>query len=424
MNKHPQIIIAIIIILLLIVCNYLKPIKMKYFDQKISQQDPILENILLDNNYNKENKSVLRQKLKNIDVDNIDLVLANLRNLNNFENRDNTKELVNEKRNSIFNDATLKPTILTLSNENKIIKKYRLWKLFSENLPKKDLNNILPPTYNLLSSEDIQKINEISNYENNPEFVLKSENSRINSTYVSNNDMSDFIRQINNRNKYYTRQFSERIENYQRLNSIRYTIAQRFINNQLLINNHHFKVKCYLLITRYNQETNGYLYKNGHIYYAKERFNPLQINRFNTIASRKNMFYNRSKEDVQSIYRDMPRSILQWKEYLEKNNIDFNKPLDNLVELTKVICHLCALNLGNSLISVDNESFGLYELDVFFKDDYKPLILKISNVKPLDDPTPIERKIRKNVWNDTLEKNNLIPDKDGLNGMKLIYSSS
>ena len=89
---------------------------MKYFDQKISQQDPILENILLDNNYNKENKSVLRQKLKNIDVDNIDLVLANLRNLNNFENRDNTKELVNEKRNAIFNDATLKPTILTLSN--------------------------------------------------------------------------------------------------------------------------------------------------------------------------------------------------------------------------------------------------------------------------------------------------------------------
>ena len=82
------------------------------------------------------------------------------------------------------------------------------------------------------------------------------------------------------------------------------------------------------------------------------------------------------------------------------------------------------MNLGNSLISVDNESFGLYELDVFFKDDYKPLILKISNVKPLDDPTPIERKIRKNVWNDTLEKNNLIPDKDGLNGMKLIYSSS
>ena len=122
--------------------------------------------------------------------------------------------------------------------------------------------------------------------------------------------MSDFIRQINNRNKYYTRQFSERIENYQRLNSIRYTIAQRFINNQLLINNHHFKVKCYLLITRYNQETNGYLYKNGHIYYAKERFNPLQINRFNTIASRNNMFYNRSKEDVQSIKALANRSLV------------------------------------------------------------------------------------------------------------------
>ena len=66
MNKHPQIIIAIIIILLLIACNYLKPIRMKYFDQKISKQDPILENILLDNNYNKENKSVLRQKLKTV----------------------------------------------------------------------------------------------------------------------------------------------------------------------------------------------------------------------------------------------------------------------------------------------------------------------------------------------------------------------
>jgi hypothetical protein len=236
--------------------------------------------------------------------------------------------------------------------------------------------------------------------------------------------MSDFISQINNRNKFYIRQFSERINNYQLLNSLRYTIAQKFVSNQLTINKHLFKVKCYLLITRYNQETNGYLYKNGHIYYAKEKFNPLQINTSNTIASRKNMNFNRSKEQVKSIYRNMPKSIIQWKEYLEKNNMDFNLPLNNLVELNKVICHVCALNLGNSLISIDNESFGLYEVDVFFKDDNKPLLLKINNVKPFDNPSPIESKIRRNVWNDTLEKANLIQDKDGLNGMKLIYSSN
>jgi hypothetical protein len=421
MKNNQEFFIAILIIIIFVFINYLQPIQMKYFDQKISKQDPILEDVLIDNNFNKENKSVLRQKLNKINADNIDLVLANLKNLNNLST--NTKDIVN-KRQSIFNDTIIKPSVLTLSDEHKIIKKYRLWELFSQNLDQNNLNNLLPETYNLLSAKDIQKINQTSPYENNPQFILKSENSQINSTYVSNNDMSDFISQINNRNKFYIRQFSERINNYQLLNSLRYTIAQKFVSNQLTINKHLFKVKCYLLITRYNQETNGYLYKNGHIYYAKEKFNPLQINTSNTIASRKNMNFNRSKEQVKSIYRNMPKSIIQWKEYLEKNNMDFNLPLNNLVELNKVICHVCALNLGNSLISIDNESFGLYEVDVFFKDDNKPLLLKINNVKPFDNPSPIESKIRRNVWNDTLEKANLIQDKDGLNGMKLIYSSN
>lgn len=421
MKNNQEFFIAIFIILIFIFINYLKPIQMKYFDQKISKQDPILEDVLLDNNFNKENKSVLRQKLNKIDTDNIDLVLANLKNLNHL---DVDKKDIIKKRNSIFNDTIIKPSVLTLSGENKIIKKYRLWELFSQNLDQNNLKNLLPETYNLLSSKDLQKINQTSPYENNPQYILKSENSQINSTYVSNNDMSDFIRQINNKNRFYIRQFSERINNYQLLNSLRYTIAQKFVSNQLTINKHLFKVKCYLLITRYNQETNGYLYKNGHIYYAKEKYNPLQINTFNTIASRKNMNFNRSNEQVKSIYRNMPRSIIQWKEYMEKNNMDFNLPLNNLVELNKVICHVCALNLGNSLISIDNESFGLYEVDVFFKDDNKPLLLKINNVKPFDNPSPIESKIRRNVWNDTLEKANLIQDKDGLNGMKLIYSSN
>jgi hypothetical protein len=417
--KHPEIIVAIIVFLFFIILNYLKPIRMKYFDQKVSSKDPILEELLLKNNFYKERKSLLKQKLKNIDVDNIDLVLARLKNLNQNNQEDNNE--LNEKKKEIFNDALIKPTILTLSNENKIVKKYRLWKLFSENLNENELKSILPETFNLLDGNDFKKINEQSSYINNPEFILKSENSRINSTYVSNNDMSDLLKQINNTNKFYIRQFSERICNYQNLNSLRYTIAQKYIKNQLLINEHNFKLKCYLLITKYGGETTGYLYKNGHIYYAKERFNPKKMNRFNTIASRRNMHDGRTLEQIKSIYKDMPKSILKWKEYLEENKMNSEVPLNKLVDLCKIICHICSQNLGNSLISIDNESFGLYEIDVFFKKDFSPILLQLNTIKGIENPTEQEEKIRKNVWNDTLEKNNLIADKDGLNGMKLIY---
>lgn len=390
-----ELFIGFIVICIFLIMHYANNDSLRFFNQISS--DNILNDILVENGFIKENTANLREKMGIQDENNVDLLMAKTKSLNDFNHDDNF----------------IKPTVLTLSDENRITQKYQLWNLFSKKLDEKDLLNILPETFNLLNAKDFKKLNEQSYYINNPEYILKSESS----TYVSNNDMGDLLKHINDTNRFHIRQFTERLCSYQKLNSLRYTVAQKYVKKQALINGFNFKVKCYLLITKYGGSTKGYLYKNGHIYYAKEKANPLHISRFNAIASREMMYMNRTPEQVRSIYQGMPRSILQWKKFLKSNTV----PLDNLVNLSKVVCDICDSEVGNSLVSVNNESFGLYELDVLFKDDYKPLLLKLVPVKQIENPTAIEQKIRKNVWNSTLSETNLIQNNDS--GMKLIYDS-
>ena len=414
-----EFLVFIIFILVSLFLIYLKPIELKYHDQKIKYKDPILNEILLENNFKRQDTTKLRYKLNKINDNDLDLVLAKLRNIS--INKLDNKEEISKKTNEL-NKENFSPTILSLSNEDKVTNKYKLFNMFNSNLGLEKTLEIMPLTYNLLNRGDYKSLMETCKYDNKPSYILKSNNNGINYIYVSNNNFDDIYSQINNVNKFSTRQFSERICTKENLDNNRYTVAQKFINNQLLINGYSFKLRLYIMISKYMGVSKGYIFRNGHIYYSNQKYNVNNLNRFNSVASKEMMNHNRSTETVNNIYKNCPRSLLELQNNCKDFNINSDKLLDNLENLGSIICKTCSCNLGNSLISVKNESFGLYTIDVIVDNDLKPYLIKMSNIKPLIKPiTEREKNIRKNVWNDTLERNNLIVDKDGKNGFKLIF---
>lgn len=419
MDFKIELLVFIIFIIILLFTTYLKPIELKYHDQKIKYKDPILDDILLENNFKRQDTTKLRYKLNNINNNDLDFVLAKLRNiqvsaLNNKEN--------NPEKNNLLHNENFSPTLLSLSNEDKVTSKYKLFDMFKSRIGLKQTLEIMPLTYNLLKKDDYKSLMEICKYDNKPSYILKSNNSGINYLYVSNNNFDDIYSQLNNVNRFYTRQFSERICSNKELDDTRYTVAQKFITNQLLINGYSIKLRLYIMISKYMGATKGYIFRNGHIYYSNQKYNINNLTRFNSVATKEMMHRNRSVENVNNIYKNCPRSLLELKDKCAELNIDCNKLLDNLAHLGNIICKTSSLELGNSLVSVKNESFGLYTIDVVVDNNLNPYLIKMSNIKPLIEPiTEREKNIRKNVWNDTLEKNNLIVDKDGKNGFKLIY---
>ena len=419
MNLKLEFLVIIIFILVSLFIIYLKPIEIKYHDQKIKHKDPILNEILLENNFKRQDTTKLRYKLNKMNDNDLDFVLAKFRNLTVNKN-DNTESI--SKKTNELNQENFTPTILSLSNEDKVTSKYKLFNMFKSKLGLEETLKIMPLTHNLLKNGDYKNFMETCKYDNKPSFILKSNNNGINYLYVSNNNFDDLYSQLNNVNRFYTRQFSERICSKENLDDTRYTVAQKFINNQTLINGYSIKLRLYIMISKYMGATKGYIFRNGHIYYSNQKYNPNNLTRFNSIANKRNDHRNRSVENVNNIYKNCPRSLLELKDKCDNLNIDKNKLLDNLAHLGSVICKTSSLDLGNSLVSVKNESFGLYTIDVVIDNNLNPYLIKISNIKPLIEPiTERERNIRKNVWNDTLELNNLIVDKDGKNGFKLIY---
>ena len=419
MDFKIELLVFIIFIIILLFTTYLKPVELKYHDQKIKYKDPILNDILLENNFKRQDTTKLRYKLNNINNNDLDFVLAKLRNISvsSLNNKEN-----NPEKNNLLHNENFSPTLLSLSNEDKVTSKYKLFDMFKSRIGLKQTLEIMPLTYNLLKKDDYKSLMEICKYDNKPSYILKSNNSGINYLYISNNNFDDIYSQLNNVNRFYTRQFSERICSNKELDDTRYTVAQKFITNQLLINGYSIKLRLYIMISKYMGATKGYIFRNGHIYYSNQKYNINNLTRFNSVATKEMMHRNRSVENVNNIYKNCPRSLLELKDKCAELNIDCNKLLDNLAHLGNIICKTSSLELGNSLVSVKNESFGLYTIDVVVDNDLNPYLIKMSNIKPLIEPiTEREKNIRKNVWNDTLEKNNLIMDKDGKNGFKLIY---
>ena len=150
---------------------------------------------------------------------NSDLLVSKPRNIR--------KEMKRDADSKIHNILRFKKIILSLSNERRVTKKYFIWDSMEKKLGRDRAKLMMPETFNLKNPYEYKMLLENINRENNPKFILKSERDGPNGLYISNNDYSDLIRQLNNVNGYYNNIFSPAFKRKNNLDKNRYTVAQR-----------------------------------------------------------------------------------------------------------------------------------------------------------------------------------------------------
>lgn len=402
-NTKTEIFVAITVFLIYHIYTRLYPTRLAFYSEDLRKHDPLLIETLKENNF-EETKEIGQ---------NSDLLVSKPRNIR--------KEMKRDADSKIHNILRFKKIILSLSNERRVTKKYFIWDSMEKKLGRDRAKLMMPETFNLKNPYEYKMLLENINRENNPKFILKSERDGPNGLYISNNDYSDLIRQLNNVNGYYNNIFSPAFKRKNNLDKNRYTVAQRIVENPLTVNDRIFKMRVYVLIVKNMGKTYGYLFRNGHIFYAKEKWNPNNLNNYNSLASKEMMNHNRSQKQVELIYKNYPRTIQQLKKWLIANDYDQIKLLDNIVEMSKVVCYICHQNVGNLVASVNNLSMDMFTLDVTIDENMKPWLLKMSRTKELKNPTESETIMRKKCWKDALRVSNLLRNIDGQNGFTLIW---
>lgn len=402
-NTKTEIFVAITLFLIYYIYTKLYPTRLAFYSEDLRKHDPLLIETLKENNF--EETFEIGQ--------NSDLLVSKPRNIR--------KEMKRDADSKIHDILRFKKIILSLSNEKRVTKKYYIWDSMEKKLGRDRAKLMMPETFNLKNPYEYKMLLENINRENNPKFILKSERDGPNGLYISNNDYSDLIRQLNNVNGYYNNIFSPAFKRKNNLDKNRYTVAQRIVENPLTVNDRIFKMRVYVLIVKNMGKTYGYLFRNGHVFYAKEKWNPNNLNNYNSLASKEMMNHNRSQEQVELIYKNYPRTIQQLKNWLTANDYDQIKLLDNIVEMSKVVCYICHQNVGNLVASVNNLSMDMFTLDVTIDENMKPWLLKMSRTKELKNPTESETIMRKKCWKDALRVSNLLRNIDGQNGFTLIW---
>ena len=402
-NTKTEIFVVITVFLIYFIYTKLSPTKLTFYSENLKGHDPLLIETLKENNF------IETDKIDN----NSDFLVTKPKNI--------VKEMKKDENSRIHNILRFKKIILSLSNEKRITKKYSIWNSMVKKIGRDRAKLIMPETYNLLDPKEYQMLLENVNRENNPKFILKSERDGPNGLYIANNDYSDLLRQINNVNKYYNNIFSSSFKKKCKLDKNRYTVAQRIVENPLTINDRIFKMRVYILIVKNMGKTYGYLYRNGHVFYAKEKWNAHNLNNYNSLASKEMMHHNRTPEQVETLYKDYPRTVQQLKTWLHNNEFNETKMLDHLVEMCKVLCYICHQNVGNLVASINNLSMELFTLDMTIDKNMKPWLLKLNRTKELPNPTQSEITMRKKCWKDALRVSNLLRNVDGQNGFTLIW---
>lgn len=326
-----------------------------------------------------------------------------------------------------FGTSAFNKTIFSHINEKNVTQKHKFWKALIKEHGRDKASNIMPEVYLTNSSKDMKEFFEEAHNTtnigiNNNLYILKSEREGTNGIYISNNDFSDISRQLFNHNKFYNRTFSKSFDNLDELNNNRYTMIQKYIPNPLLIQDRVFKITLPIIIAKCYGFVKGFVNKNGMVYWSRDKFDMDRPKMYNIIASKELMNKNRSQDDVDKLYSKYPRTYIELQKYIEQNDIGINpKDLKSKInKYCKMAIHTAHKHIGNEKMVENNVSMDLYNIDLIIDSNFKPWIIKFKKAKSIENPTELERRLRKKCWKDSLKLFNYVKT-NKKNGFNLIW---
>ena len=171
----------------------------------------------------------------------------------------------------------------------------------------------------------------------------------------------------------------------------KYVVCQEILENPLLIHERKIDLRIYVLIVCYTNSFKFYIYKDGFIYYTKEKHTPHNVQFENTISS--------GYRD-RSVYKDNPLTLDDLYKHLGKHASDTLKI--NIVKCFTGVKHSYTKTIKRYDIGDGVNRFVILGADVCPNDTHDVKLLEINKGPDLRSKDSRDEQLKENLIKHTL----------------------
>ncbi len=250
-----------------------------------------------------------------------------------------------------------------------IVSKNKIWESLVVCYGRREASKLMPESYVLGNTEEIQIFMQDFNKNENNIYILKKNIQRKEGLKL-------------------TRDYNEILEAWKD----DYRVAQKYITNLFLINQRKVNLRIYLLIVLKNNKINFYLSHIGKCIYTNKKYNDNDLDFESNITS-----YNLDM----SVYKDNPRNFDELRKYIDSNV--YNRPHAGAYLFKKIDSIMTKVSkcLANNIYQSNNIkgaiTFQLFGCDVIFTDHLEPYLLEMNKGPDMTPRDEIDEEMKKTV---------------------------
>ena len=291
-----------------------------------------------------------------------------------------------EKKIKEFENDSIKRKLFLIDGCDNPASKIELWKILKKHFGKTKASNFMPTTHLLFSESDLQDFKIHFNFKNKEKpghmFVLKNYAQRQEGIKLSR-DLDEIL--DGHKNGWY--------------------LAQDYLYNPFLINKRKINFRYYTLIVCDGDRVNGYIHRNGFVYYTPELYdeNDMDFKKHITTG-----YIDRK------IYDENPLTLDDFRDHLDKINHGLSKKWDQNVKylMNQVVSALAPTMCKNSKVS-QHIRFQIFGSDVAPTDDLSAYLMEINKGPDLNAKDARDKEVKLGMQRDIFKviENNTIDGK-------------
>jgi len=281
-----------------------------------------------------------------------------------------------------FIDKNYRPNMIlnVIPGVDYLNRKHKLWRALVNWGGRKKASKIMPPSYAIF--EDEWKYFEKDFIKDNY-YLLKTEEENAQGIFVYN-DMNKIKAKIMDKKLKYP-----------------VTVIQKFIK-PLLIKERTFKIRLFLFVKCKGGKKELYIHKQGGIFYAKDKFDPIKLTYENVVANAY-WFNSIPMEEVKQFLKSHPRNLVQLKNYFKNTNVNGDELFSKIHKLLKIVANGLKDKICTTSKLKKNVKVGLFGLDIIIDKDLKPWLIEM-NISPSSTAfDQLGEKQKQQVWVDTIK---------------------